>query len=224
MTTPTSANPTAAELVARLELIHQRIEAAGGSRDRTAVLAVTKMFPVALVELAASVELSDVGENYAQELIAKAAELDRADVRWHMIGGLQKNKVKKLAGIVAIWQTVDRPDVATEIAKRVPGADIYVQVNTTDEPQKSGCSAAEAPALVEHCRQAGLEVLGLMTVGPTDSSDPRPAFASLRTLAERVEVSGLSMGMSADLEAAVAEGSTLVRIGSGLFGPRPPRG
>lgn len=177
--------------------------------------------------MAAAVGLVDVGENYAQELVAKAAELGREpgspgeQLRWHMIGALQRNKVKKLAGVVAVWQTVDRASVAAEIGKRDPGARVFVQVNVTDEAQKSGCSVAEAPALVDRCRELGLETSGLMTIGPTDGSDPRPGFALLRAMAERLELAELSMGMSGDLEAAVAEGSTMIRVGSALFGPRP---
>ena len=214
---------TVSDVVDRLELVNQRIEQAGGSSERTSVLAVTKTFPFEVAEVAASAGLLDLGENYAQELVAKADLLDRADVRWHMIGGLQRNKVKKLAGRVHVWQTVDRLELGAEVARRAPSAKIFVQVNTTAEPQKSGCSFAEAPELVGQCRELGLDVLGLMTVGPTDGSDPSSGFAALRELALRVEVDQLSMGMTADLEAAVAEGSTMVRVGTALFGPRPPK-
>jgi pyridoxal phosphate enzyme (YggS family) len=221
------ALPTVEEVRRRLTVVRGRIEAAGGSTDRTAILAVTKTFPAEVATVAAAVGLVDVGENYAQELVAKAAELGREpgspgeQLRWHMIGALQRNKVKKLAGVVAVWQTVDRASVAAEIGKRDPGARVFVQVNVTEEAQKSGCSVAEAPALVDRCRELGLETAGLMTIGPTDGSDPRPGFALLRTMAERLELAELSMGMSGDLEAAVAEGSTMIRVGSALFGPRP---
>jgi uncharacterized pyridoxal phosphate-containing UPF0001 family protein len=139
-----------------------------------------------------------------------------------MIGGLQRNKVKLLAGTIHLWQTVDRASLVDEIAKRGPGDQILVQVNTTGEGQKSGCEPAAAAGLVEQARRAGLVVRGLMTVGPTSaSSDPRPAFELLRSLALRCEVDELSMGMSNDFELAVKEGATMVRVGSALFGPRP---
>ncbi len=214
---------TVEEVERRLQVVHQRIIDAGGSLERTGVLAVTKTFDDDLVDVAVAAGLTELGENYAQELLAKAATPRSSPITWHMIGGLQRNKVKKLAGVVGVWQTVDRPELVAEIAKRAPGATIHVQVNTTDEAQKSGCEPSVAPALIDQARQLGLDVVALMTIGPTGGGDPRPAFASLRELAEQCEVEGLSMGMSADLEQAVAEGSTLVRVGTALFGPRTPR-
>jgi len=219
--TETGVGPTVEEVGARLADIRQRIEAAGGPGEVT-VVGVTKTFPLSYVETAVAAGLVDLGENYGQELVDKAdgaAGLGLAP-RWHFIGGLQRNKVKLLAGRVWLWQTVDRAVLVDEIAKRVPAARILVQVNTTDEIQKSGCGPDEAPALVDRGREAGLEVLGLMTVGPTGGGDPRPAFDRLRALAGRCEVRELSMGMSADYEAAVAAGATIVRIGSAIFGPR----
>ncbi len=212
-------------LAGRAEDVWQRIEAAGGSRDTVTLVAVTKTFPIDYVATAVAAGLVDVGENYAQDLAAKADEAAAAGIepRWHFIGGLQRNKVKLLAGRVALWQTVDRQALADEIAKRDPGARVLIQVNTTGEPQKSGCEPNEAAALVEHGRAKGLTVAGLMTVGPTGGDDPRPSFDLLRDLAPRCEVDELSMGMSGDYELAVAAGSTMVRIGSALFGPRTPR-
>ena len=213
---------------ARAEEIRERLRAAGDTADRVALIAVTKGFPAALIGRALAAGLVDLGENYAQELVAKAA--DPVSVgpagerpRWHFIGGLQSNKVKLLAGTVHLWQTVDRLALAEAIARRDPGARVLVQVNTTGEAQKSGCPPAEAPAIVGRARELGLDVQGLMTIGPTEASaDPRPGFARLRELGAACEVRELSMGMSADFEAAVAEGSTMVRIGSALFGNRPP--
>ena len=211
-----------AKIQQNLDVIWQRIEAAGGSKNSITLVAVSKKFPVDVVTAACKVGLVDFGENYSQELVAKSAELSKGEaLRWHFIGGLQRNKVKHVAGLVSVWHTVDRESLATEIAKRSAGASIFVQVNTTDEEQKSGCSLGEAPQLVDFARTAGLDVKGLMTMGPSDGSDPRRCFETLRTLNERLGLDELSMGMSADYELAIAEGSSMVRIGSAIFGSRP---
>lgn len=213
---------------ARAAEIRERLRAAGDTDGRVALIAVTKGFPAALISRALAAGLVDLGENYAQELVAKAADPGSVGPggerpRWHFIGGLQSNKIKLLAGVVHLWQTVDRSSLAEAIAKRDAGARVLVQVNTTGEAQKSGCQPGEAPALVGRARELGLDVAGLMTIGPTEAGvDPRPCFSRLRDLAAVCEVQELSMGMSADFEAAVAEGSTMVRIGSALFGERPP--
>ncbi len=211
-------------LLARVAKVHDRIAAAGGDPEQVALLAVTKGFGPEVALAAAAAGLVDLGENYAQELVAKAPVLADAgaDVRWHAIGRLQRNKVKALAPIVALWQTVDRADLGREIAKRAPGAAVLVQVNVSDEPQKGGCAPGDAPDLVAALRDDGLEVRGLMTVGRTGPADEaRAGFRMLRSLADDLDLPVRSMGMSGDLEAAVAEGSTMVRVGSALFGPRP---
>jgi pyridoxal phosphate enzyme (YggS family) len=143
----------------------------------------------------------------------------------HFIGQLQTNKVRLVAALVDVWETVDRAALADEIAKRAPGARVYVQVNLTAEANKGGCSPEETEGLVQHCVAAGLHVEGLMTVGPT-SADPEAtavAFTALDALAARLGLAGRSMGMSGDYESAIAHGATHVRIGSALFGPRPIR-
>lgn len=214
--------PSVALVTSRLAEVWERIEAAGGSRDSVDVVGVTKTFPIEFIETALAVGIEDVGENYAQELVAKDDLATAAGLapRWHFIGGLQRNKVKLLAGRVTMWHTMDRESLLSEVAKRCGAATVLIQVNTTDEPQKSGCDPTETMALVEHGRSLGLDVAGLMTVGPTGGGDPRPSFDQLRALAERCEVQQLSMGMSADYETAVAHGATIIRIGSVLFGPR----
>lgn len=196
-----------------------RIASCGVAPDSVTVLAVTKTVDPEVAALAVSAGLTDLGENYAQELVAKAPVV--AGANWHFIGGLQRNKVRKIADLVSCWQSVDRGDLATEIAKRAPGARILIQVNTTGESQKSGCEPSELDALVDLATNAGLEVAGLMTVGPTTNRDPRPAFAQLRGHVDRLGLEVASMGMSGDLEAAVREGSTMIRVGTALFGPRP---
>jgi pyridoxal phosphate enzyme (YggS family) len=224
--------PDLETLMARRSLLFDRIADAGGSPERVEILAVTKRFPVEAVGLAMAAGFRSVGENYAQELIEKAAAFSvlaesaatgsgHPVPAWHMIGGLQRNKVKKLAGVVSVFQTIDRIELALEVAKRAPETSVYVQVNTTSEDQKSGCAPASTGELVVACRAEGLEVSGLMTIGPTDGSDPTSAFEALRALADATGVPGLSMGMSSDLEAAIRCGSTMIRVGSALFGPRP---
>jgi len=214
-------------LRARRAALNERIVAAGGELDRVEIVAVTKRFPVEAVELAVAAGFCSVGENYAQELIEKASMFQQrgagsgAAMKWHMIGGLQRNKVKKLVGVAPVFQTLDRVDLINEVAKRLPGASVFVQVNATDEPQKSGCSVEDAPRLIDAARVIGLDLVGLMTVGPTDGSDPTSAFVRLRQLADDHDLEQCSMGMSGDLEAAVRAGSTMIRVGSALFGPRP---
>ncbi len=139
--------------------------------------------------------------------------------RWHFIGRLQRNKVKLLAGTVDLWHSIDRPELADPLSRYAPGARVFVEVNLSDEPQKGGCRPGDTPALVDRLRGAGLLVEGLMTV-PAAVGDPRPTFAALRDLAGGLGLAGLSMGMTADFEMAIAEGATIVRVGSAVFGPR----
>jgi PLP dependent protein len=227
----TAAPSSAAELPARVAAVRSRIEAAGGEPGRVALLAVTKGFGADVVRAALDAGLIDVGESYVQELVAKAAEVEGGDdaaggppPTWHFVGRLQRNKVRKAAPFVTAWHSIDRLSLGAEVARWSPGAKVYAQVNTTEEPQKGGCEPARLPALVDGLRDLGLDVLGLMTIGPTGPPEAaRPAFRLLRELATREGVAGLSMGMTSDLEVAVAEGATVVRVGSGLFGPRPVR-
>jgi len=209
-------------LLARVGAVRERIAAAGGDPDAVTLLSVTKGFGPEVAIAAAAAGLVDLGENYAQELLAKAPLLTQSHVRWHFIGRLQRNKVRALAPLVHLWQSVDRFDLGAEIARRAPGASVLVQVNVSDEVQKGGCSPSETPDVVARLVDLGLDVRGLMTVGRTGPPDEaRAGFARLRTLADDLELPVRSMGMSSDLEAAVAEGSTMVRVGSALFGPRP---
>ncbi len=212
---------TVDDILRRRHVIGERIASVGVSPASIEILAVTKTFPAEVARLAVAAGLHQLGENYAQEIIEKGPLVDGAS--WHFIGGLQRNKVRKIARWVSLWQTVDRPELVAEIAKRAPGARILLQVNTTGEPQKSGCAPADIDALVDDSIRQGLDVAGLMTVGPTDGADPRSAFALLRRHVDRLGLSVCSMGMSGDLEMAVAEGSTLIRVGTALFGPRAPR-
>lgn len=196
---------------------------AGARRGPVVLCAVTKGFGADAVTLAHRLGCDAVGENYAQETVAKIGETGSAHPPVHFIGRLQTNKVKALAAVVDVWQSVDRPALVDEIAKRAPGAKVFIQVNATGEPDKGGCAVSDTAALVERARAAGLSVLGLMTVGPTtpDPQRTRETFAAVRRLADELGLEGCSMGMSGDVDIALAEGTTLVRVGTALFGERP---
>jgi pyridoxal phosphate enzyme (YggS family) len=225
MTPSASAPITVAEVEARLAEVRRRVVEAGGDTGSVGICAVTKGFGAEVVGVAVQAGLVDVGENYAQELVAKAGTLAGAGsepVRWHMIGPVQRNKVRRLAPYVWCWQTVDRVELAEEIAARAPGARVFIQVNATGEASKSGVAPEDTRRLADGVRALGLELRGLMTVGPTGAEvDPHRAFETVRLLADELDVPERSMGMSRDLEAAVACGSTMVRVGTALFGPRP---
>ena len=207
----------------RLVAIRARI--AARTDRRVTLVAVTKSFGVDAVRAAVAAGCRDIGENYAQELVDKMNEYGDADrPTVHFIGRLQSNKVKMLADVVDVWQSVDRDSLVDEIARRAPGARIFVQVNATGEPDKGGCAPGMVATLVERARSLGLRVEGLMVVGPTDG-DPRrtaDAFALVADLAREIGVTELSMGMSADIDTALDAGSTMVRVGSAVFGGRPP--
>jgi PLP dependent protein len=211
---------TSDRVAQEIALVRERIESAGGDPRRVRVVGVTKGQGLDAVRAAATAGLVDLGESYAQELVAKAEALD-APVRWHMIGRVQRNKVRHIAAFVHLWQSVDRLSLAGEIARHTPGASVLVQVNVIGAAQQGGCPPERVAAVVEGCRDLGLDVRGLMAIGPLGPAEPaRQAFRTVRELADGLELVERSMGMSDDVEAAVAEGSTMVRIGSALFGPR----
>ena len=212
----------------RVAELRERISRAGGVG--VGIVAVTKTFGIDAWSEAKFAGCEAIGENYAQELIAKSQQVDRAErLPVHFIGQLQTNKIKSLFDIVDVWQSVDRASVVTELVKRqlartsAGRCEILVQVNTTSEIDKGGCEPTEVEALVQQARKGGLDVTGLMTVGPTDmdSGKTRAAFRLLKQMASDLGVEQLSMGMTADVEIAVEEGSTLVRVGTALFGQRP---
>jgi hypothetical protein len=209
-----------------LAAVRERIAAAAtdAGRDPASVRLVgaSKTVGSDRVAEALSAGLTEMGENRAQELLAKAPALAGAPTppTWHFVGALQRNKVAGLAPWVAWWHSVDRVALGTAIAGRAPGARILVEVNLGDEPTKAGCSPAEAPGLVAALRELDLDVVGLMTVAPR-AGEPRAWFAALRELATQLELRELSMGMSDDFPAAIAEGATMVRVGRAIFGDRP---
>lgn len=213
----------ATTIAERAEAVRTRITVAGGDPTSITLVAVTKGFPPALATAAVTAGLTDLGENYAQELVPKVDAVAAADgsARWHFLGRLQRNKVRVLAPHVALWQSVDREALGTEIARRAPGASVLVQVNLSGEEQKGGCARDEAAPLVDTLVAAGLDVRGLMGVAPAGAPEAsRDGFRWLRAEVDRLGLSVCSMGMSADLEIAVEEGTTMVRVGTGLFGPR----
>ncbi len=168
--------------------------------------------------------LREFGENYVQEFETKRAELgDCAGARFHLIGHLQSNKAKKAAEIFDVIQTVDSAKLAHRLDENQRPLDVMIEVKLSQEAAKAGADPGELPALIEATRTCPhLRLLGLMTMPPwsEDAEQSRPYFARLRALADRHQLSGLSMGMSHDLEAAIEEGATMVRIGTALFGPR----
>ena len=208
------------EVAERLQHVRRQIAAAGGTSVE--IVAVTKGHPVDAVEAAAAAGIDAVGENYAQELLAKFG--DRSfGVAVHFIGQLQTNKVRQIAKVVDVYETLDRPALAEELAKRVPGARVLVQVNTAAEPTKGGCAPDDVADLVARAQSLGLTVDGLMTVGPTEGGPEaaRPGFRLVRTLCDALGLATCSMGMTDDYPVAVEEGSTRLRLGSALFGMRP---
>jgi hypothetical protein len=210
----------------RLDEVRGRLARAGG--DGVEIVAVTKGFGADAIRAAVAVGLDRIGENYAHELVAKHTEvaelLAEHQVRVHCIGRLQTNKVRQLAGRVDCVETVDRVRLVDELARRCPGLTVLVQVNATGEPDKGGCPPESVAELVDTAQAAGLVVEGLMTVGPTAGPPEaaRPGFRAVRAMVDDLGLSVCSMGMSDDLEVAVAEGSTRIRVGSALFGARPP--
>ena len=225
MTEDAHAGPNDGDVAAALADVRARIDAAVKRSARPAgsvtLVGASKTVPAERIALALDAGLRDLGENRAQELLAKAPLLAAhvARPRWHLLGRLQRNKVAALAPLVSLWHTVDRVPLGEAIAKRAPGARVLVEVNLGGEPQKGGCGPTEVPVLVEQLRSLGLAVAGLMTV-PPQTGEARRWFATLRELAHAESLQELSMGMTQDYETAIEEGATLVRVGRGIFGER----
>ncbi|MFV1991569.1 MAG: YggS family pyridoxal phosphate-dependent enzyme [Acidimicrobiales bacterium] len=208
----------------RMQALVARVASCGVAPSDIQILPVTKAFGPEAVTLALDAGCGAVGENYAQELVRKHASLEQRQPQWHFIGRLQSNKVRKLASIVDLWQSLDRASVIDEVAKRAPGANVLVQVAISREPQKGGVLPEDAAALVEYARTAGLFVQGLMGVAGMDNDVAVAGqFKLLRALVDEQGLELCSMGMTNDLELAVKEGSTMLRIGTALFGPRTPK-
>lgn len=223
-------------ITANLQAVISRILAACSVAGRdprgVSLLAVSKTWPAAAVREAAAAGQRAFGENYVQEAVAKVAALADHDLDWHFIGPLQSNKTRPVAETFAWVHSVDRLKLAERLSAQrpahLPPLQVCVQVNVSGEMSKSGCAADEAPAL---CRAVAalpnLKLRGLMAIPePTqESAVARRRFAQLRELRDRLNAEGLgfdtlSMGMSHDLEDAIMEGATIVRVGTAIFGER----
>ena len=217
---------TVEEVTARLGAVRERAAAAGN--PDVEIIGVTKGHGPDAIRAAAGAGLRGVGESYAQELVAKDTDLGLREGRWpqiHFIGRLQRNKVRRIADLVDVWQSVDRPELIDEIGRRSPGAQIMVQVHISNEATKGGCDPAAAADLVARADRAGLRVSGLMGIaalGPP--AEVRSGFRLLRSLVDELDLTECSMGMSGDMELAIEEGTTMIRVGTDLFGPRSPEG
>lgn len=212
-----------------LDRVAEACARAGRPATAVRVVAVAKFHPAEAVQAAVDAGLRDIGENRVQEAAQKAAQVRTAV--WHMVGRLQGNKAAKAAGLFEWVHSLDRPDLVALLqsgaARRGRPLQVLIQVNVAAEPQKAGCLPGAAEGLLEQvASQPMLAARGLMTVPPA-GADPRPHFAALRELLQRLQAQGapsgfdqLSMGMSGDFAQAIAEGATMVRIGTMIFGPR----
>lgn len=230
----TAPRGVAAGLAAVRARLAAACAAAGRPTGAVELLAVSKTHPADAVRAAHAAGQRAFGENRVQELLAKANELaDLADLRWHLIGSLQTNKVRDVLRVpgLALVHSLDRARLADELQRELDRSDrrldVLLQIHATDEPSKHGCAPADAAALLAHvaARCPRLAVVGLMAMGPA-TGDPAPTFARVAALARDLRAATglslpvLSLGMSGDLEPAVAAGSTLVRIGTAVFGAR----
>ncbi|HUI56684.1 MAG TPA: YggS family pyridoxal phosphate-dependent enzyme [Bryobacteraceae bacterium] len=216
------------QLRERLAAVRERMARAAGRAKRNPadilLLAVTKVFPAPVIREAYDLGLRDFGENYVQEFEAKAPEMaGLSEARFHLIGHLQSNKAKKAAELFHTVQTVDSAKLARRLNDTGRALDVMLEVKLSEEESKSGAAPEELPELIAAVRSCGnLRLLGLMTMPPW-SEDPEAArgiFRRLRGLAEEHGLVQLSMGMSHDLETAIEEGATCVRVGTALFGSR----
>jgi len=216
------------ELKLRLEDVRARMARAAESvkRDPAGInlIAVTKVFPAPAIRDAYELGLREFGENYVQEFEDKFPEVcDLSDARFHLIGHLQSNKAKRAGEIFECIQTVDSAKLAQRLDSLGAGLDVMIEVKLSPEQAKSGASADELPELIEAVRQCPqLTLIGLMTMPPwsDNAEESRPYFRKLRALAQFHDLPHLSIGMSHDLEVAIEEGATYVRVGTALFGKR----
>ncbi len=206
-----------------LRAVRERIERAGRNPDEVTIVAVTKGFGPDVCRAALNAGLTVLGENRVHEALTKMAEVEGAE--WHLIGHLQTNKARVAAGRFQLIQSVDSLRLAEHIARIEPSQPVLVEVNISREPQKTGIAPEDTVArAIEIAKQ--LDLRGLMAMGPSHG-DPTPAFEELRRLRDDAQqhtgraLPVLSMGMSGDFEAALKAGSTMLRLGQVLFGPRP---
>ncbi|MBS1876187.1 MAG: YggS family pyridoxal phosphate-dependent enzyme [Acidobacteria bacterium] len=212
----------------RLDEVERRIREAasraGRRREDITLIAVTKKFPAAVILDAYALGLRSFGENYVQEFEQKAPQLGPLPgAVFHLIGHLQSNKARKAVEIFHSIQTIDSVKLAARLEQMGRPLDVMIEVKLSEEDAKSGAATADVPAIIEHLRASPLlRLQGLMTMPPwsDDPEQTRPYFRRLKQLADSLGVTQLSMGMSHDLEAAIEEGATHIRIGTALFGPR----
>jgi pyridoxal phosphate enzyme (YggS family) len=212
----------------RLEQVEQRIQnaarRAGRARSEITLIAVTKKFPSEVIREAYQLGLRKFGENYVQEFEGKhPALVDLKDAEFHLIGHLQSNKARTAADIFQVIQTVDSAKLAGRLDQAAKPLEVMIEVKLSDEESKAGAAPGDLPALIDALRGcANLRLTGLMTMPPwnDDAEVTRPYFRRLAELGRTHGLEKLSMGMSHDLEAAIEEGSTHIRIGTALFGPR----
>jgi pyridoxal phosphate enzyme (YggS family) len=215
-------------LTERLEEVRRRIaracEQARRNPAEVTLIAVTKIFPASAIREAYDLGIREFGENYVQEFEGKHPLVSHlAGARFHLIGHLQSNKSRKAAEIFDAIQTVDTPKLARRLNEAGKPLEVMIEVKLSEEAAKSGAAPAELASLIAAIRACpNLRLAGFMTMPPwSDDPEPsRPYFRRLRELAEEHGVAGLSMGMSHDMEAAIQEGATHVRLGTALFGPR----
>lgn len=221
---------TIAENIAKVGArIREAAQASGRDYAAIGLLAVSKTKPAAAIRQAHAAGLRDFGENYLQEALEKQRELSDLALTWHFIGPIQSNKTRPIAEHFAWVHAVDRLKIAERLSAQrppqLPPLNVCLQVNVSSEASKAGCSPQELPALAQAVSQLPqLKLRGLMCI-PEPTEDPaaqHAAFARLRQLRDSLglDLDTLSMGMSHDLEAAIAEGATWVRIGTALFGAR----
>lgn len=219
---PEQINENLSSIVARIDAARK---AAVKPAASTTLVAITKTHPAETITPALVAGQRVFGENRVQEALAKwpAIRSDYFDVELHLVGPLQTNKVRDAIALFDAIQTLDRPKLADALRAEMDRTDrtpfLFVQVNTGEEPQKSGVLPRGAPALIAHARALGLPLKGLMCIPPANEN-PAPHFALLRKLGEEHDLPLLSMGMSGDFELAVRFGATHVRVGSAIFGER----
>jgi pyridoxal phosphate enzyme (YggS family) len=235
MTLPETTPPSpTADIATNLEEVRRAIADAAKAADRdpaaVTLIAVGKVQPVEKLEAALAAGQRVFGENRVQEAKAKFPELRERypDIELHLIGPLQTNKVKDAVALFDVIETVDRPKLvqalAEEMRKQNRALRCFVEVNTGAEPQKAGILPQDVAAFVESCRaDYGLPISGLMCIPPANE-EPALHFALLADLAKRLDLPVISMGMSGDFETAVRFGATHVRVGTAIFGARPPKG
>ncbi len=216
--------PQVEVIAERLANLRCRMAAVGG--ENVKLVAVTKGHDHQVIQAAVAAGCRVIGENYAQELATKHQALLETDVvampQIHFIGGLQRNKIRKIAPLVDLWQSVDRIEVGKEIARHAPNAQVLVQVNLTINANQRGCASNDVSQIVEGLSDLGLGVVGLMGMGPMGTPcTVRPAFKLLRSLVDQHGLKECSMGMSADFEVAIEQGATMIRVGTALLGARP---